>query len=461
MDQRLVHAAQSGSIDALYDLIHEDPYVFENIDAIPFVNTPLHVAAASGTTAFAMEMMNLKPSFARKLNTYGFSPMHLALENGQARLALELLKVDPCLTRVRGREGMTPLHLLVKKGDNSLLSEFLLACPECIRDVNVNGETALHIAVMNDRYEELQVLTGWVQRMSQKDSASLEVQILNRREKDGNTALHLAAYQDNRQAIRLLIGCPSVNRNIPNGNGLTALDILQIPRQQHMNGDVQKIIRKSGGKNAASLPKVKTTPEFLRSPITFSEYLSTYLARYRNNISEGTRSALLVIATLIITATYQTALQPPGGVHQDNGGNNNATTAGGTNSGRESRDAGTVVMNENYFQALWTLNGASFWTAMFTTFLVLPVGKDYVQLFFSMAVPLYFSYAVSMSIVSPGSIGYLLSASLAFVIYILGYYMMFFLQWKQSILKKIPEPRSELILEGLTTLNLARGMEEG
>ncbi|KAL4290176.1 hypothetical protein GQ457_14G018330 [Hibiscus cannabinus] len=44
-----------------------------------FVDTPLHVSAASRNTGFAMEMMSLKPSFAKKLNRDDFSLIHLAL----------------------------------------------------------------------------------------------------------------------------------------------------------------------------------------------------------------------------------------------------------------------------------------------------------------------------------------------------------------------------------------------
>lgn len=106
MDPRLIAATQIGCIDELYAHINENPYILEAIDAIPFINTPLHVASGSGNLAFAMEMMNLKPSFARKLNTYGLSPLHLAIEEGQTRLVLSLLKVDPDLVRHRGREGI-------------------------------------------------------------------------------------------------------------------------------------------------------------------------------------------------------------------------------------------------------------------------------------------------------------------------------------------------------------------
>lgn len=105
MDPRLFVATQIGNIHELYEAIHENPYLLESIDAVPFINTPLHVASAAGNLPLAMEIMNLKPSFARKLNTDGLSPLHLAIEEGQSRLVLSLLKIDPDLVRLRGREG--------------------------------------------------------------------------------------------------------------------------------------------------------------------------------------------------------------------------------------------------------------------------------------------------------------------------------------------------------------------
>lgn len=95
---------------------------------------------------------------------------------------------------------MTPLHLVVEKGDVDLLTEFLMASPMSIVDVNVSGETALHVAVLNGRYEELKVLTGWIQRMSQRDAASIETEVLNKKNREGNTVLHVAAYENKQEA---------------------------------------------------------------------------------------------------------------------------------------------------------------------------------------------------------------------------------------------------------------------
>ncbi|KAE8124444.1 hypothetical protein FH972_019329 [Carpinus fangiana] len=135
MDQSLRDAALQGNINALYALIKKDPTVLDSIDHISFVETPLHTAASTGKIQFAMEIMRLKPSFARKHDKDGFTPMHIALQKfnasdqneetdlrrNQALLVNQLLSVDKDLVRVQGREGLTPLHYAAKIGVVSLL----------------------------------------------------------------------------------------------------------------------------------------------------------------------------------------------------------------------------------------------------------------------------------------------------------------------------------------------------
>ncbi|KAJ0044823.1 hypothetical protein Pint_04761 [Pistacia integerrima] len=146
-DQRLKKATEQGDLDALYALISEDVYLLEHIDEVPFVDTPLHMAASAGHIQFALEIMRLKPSFVRKLSKHGFTPMHLALQYEQTQMVLRLLDVDRNLARVRGREGKTPLHYVAEKGMVEILFEFLADCPESIRDVTIQRENALHLAV--------------------------------------------------------------------------------------------------------------------------------------------------------------------------------------------------------------------------------------------------------------------------------------------------------------------------
>ena len=135
MDQNLRKAAKQGNIDTLYSLIEIDPEVLTKIDEISFVETPLHVATASGQIEFAMEMMMLKPSFVRKLNPSGLTPLLLAMHNNHTPLVLNLFRVYKDLVCAKGRGGLNPLHYGAQTGNLVLLAEFLRVYPNFIEDV--------------------------------------------------------------------------------------------------------------------------------------------------------------------------------------------------------------------------------------------------------------------------------------------------------------------------------------
>ncbi|XVF23816.1 hypothetical protein REPUB_Repub13aG0072100 [Reevesia pubescens] len=205
MDWR--EAAQTGNIDNLYELFGDDPHLLERIDEVPFIDTPLHTAAAAGQVDFAVEMMNLKPSFATKLNPDGFTPMHLAFQNHQNQLLSELLKINNDLVRVKGKKGMTLLHYAAEQGDTDLLAMFLAACPECINDVTVGGKTALIIAAEKNNLEALELLARWLRRTHNKDGKVWETEVLNWKDKEGDTVLHVTAASNtqNQAKARSLI----------------------------------------------------------------------------------------------------------------------------------------------------------------------------------------------------------------------------------------------------------------
>ncbi|CAH8382351.1 unnamed protein product [Eruca vesicaria subsp. sativa] len=409
MDPRLEHAAESGSIDELYALIDENPYILANIDAVPFINTPLHVAAAAGKLEFAMEMLHLKPSLARKLNTSGYSPLHLAVDKGHTDFVSWMLKHDHSLACVKGRNGMTPFHVLVVRGRNvDLVAECLLVSPECILDMSVNGQTALHLAVVNDRFEALQVLTGWIQRTSQRNAFTTEKGFLNKTDFSHNTALHLAAYKNDLQAVRLLLECRLVERNKVNGDGLTFLDILR-NLQSHCDLDLEKVILKTRCKEAASIPKPKAVSEFLKSPLNLATYSSTITNRLRSNTSEEARGAFLIVFTLIITATFQTALQPPGG-------------------GGQSKDP---RIKRAFFILLWFFNTAGFNCALFNTFCLLPLRRLFTSWFISVGLAIGVSYALAVAANSPDPVFFFVMTTVIVLVYVLYLLLLAFLGRRQ------------------------------
>jgi ankyrin repeat protein len=190
--EQLKAAAEAGNIDLLYAVIQDDPYILELIDSIPFVDTPLHIAASMGHLQFATEIMMLKPSYALKLNQQGYSPIHLAMQNGHKTMVTRFVNINKELVSVQGRDGVTPLHFAIEIDEVDLFANFILLCPESIKHLTVKRETALHIAVKNERYEILQILVGWLNTNEQTGAKELEKKILNQEDEEGNTILHIS-----------------------------------------------------------------------------------------------------------------------------------------------------------------------------------------------------------------------------------------------------------------------------
>ncbi|KAE8725620.1 Ankyrin repeat family protein [Hibiscus syriacus] len=256
MDESLRTASLTGNVGDLYRLIRIDGNALRRFEDVEFVDTPLHIAAEQGCIRFAMEIINLKPSFARKLNQDGLSPMHLALEKGHKEMALRFMEMDKDVVRVKGKSGKTPLHLVSKVGNHDgMLDRFLEACPECVLDVTTKNRTALHIATKNKRLDVLQVLI----RMLRKKDKDYYREVVNRKDEDGNTALHIAAGNNQPQMLRLLLDCKA-NKHATNQAGSTALDVA---------------------------------------------------------IGQSYRESISILRGLLLTVTFQAALSPPGGVWQD------------------------------------------------------------------------------------------------------------------------------------------------
>ncbi|KAE8055477.1 hypothetical protein FH972_012317 [Carpinus fangiana] len=261
MDQSLKDAATQGSIDALYALIKEDANVLDRIDNIPFVDTPLHLAASGGHTQFVMEIMRLKPSFSRKCNEDSFTLVHLALQKDQIQLVYRLVAVDRDLVYV-----------------------------------TIQGDTIFHIALNNNHLDAFEYLIRWVQWTMIEDASFWEKTLLNWKDKEGNTVLHIAV-------VRWLLKA-GVRINRKNLRGLTALDILQ--GQMQIDNNEMKAMLVRAGASSGSPPRVKPYEAFLKShrgPI-YSIYRSKsviQLRREKRNMTNELPSMLVVVVLFITT----------------------------------------------------------------------------------------------------------------------------------------------------------------
>ncbi|KAL4601328.1 hypothetical protein ACB092_11G264800 [Castanea dentata] len=324
MDERMKQVAESGDVNAFYLLIEKDVKFLEHIDQLPFVQTPLHIAASAGNIQFAMEMMGLKPSFAQKLNQNGFSPIHIALQNGHIELVRQLLQYDGDLVRVKGRECLTPLHYVVESSEHpDILKEFLSFCPDSIIDVTGRNETVLHIAL---KYNNLETFKFFVKYLGVNVYENAELHqrfVLNKKDNEGNTVLHIAVSKNQTEAVRYLLfwGYKFVDVNRKNLEGKTAWDILQEQTQEVDNSEIRVMLRDAKSKPKASI-LLKAFCAHNQRPAYFLWYfvwVLTSIKREMRNLTEERRNILLMVTVLLATLSFQAVLTPPRGLWQDNG----------------------------------------------------------------------------------------------------------------------------------------------
>lgn len=134
--------------------------------------------------------------------------------------------------------------------------------------------------------------------------------------------------------IELLLGSGTTNSgilevNAKTNSGLTALDLLLIFPSEAGDTEITEILRSAGAMRAkdishpaiSSFQSVNQNSAFSTLEICQTEQPKNLVDYFkfqkgRDSPSEA-RSALLVIAVLVATATFQVGVNPPGGVWQD------------------------------------------------------------------------------------------------------------------------------------------------
>ncbi|KAG2263924.1 hypothetical protein Bca52824_071003 [Brassica carinata] len=327
--ERLDMVAQDGDIEGLYELIAEYPNILEHFDNVSFCETPLHIAAEKGQTHFAMELMNLKPSLALKLNVSGFSPMHLALQNNHIRMVRGFLAMDSSLISIKGRGRITPLHYV--------------------------AQLAVHVAVKSQQFMAFKVLLGWVRRVNREE-------ILDWKDEDGNTVFHIAASMNQTEVMKLLLN--TVNVKAKNLDGKTAMDIVETDKSP-IFPKATRLLR-SAKERLLFGPSMTLAGYLSREPSTIegkNKLLGlNNLSKTKQGSRESTdfRNAILVVAVLIVTATYQAGLSPPGGYWEDDSPNDGHT-------------AGQMTMSFNLALFFYILNGVAFFSSLYVI-MVLIIG---------------------------------------------------------------------------------------
>ncbi|KAF8028563.1 hypothetical protein BT93_E1251 [Corymbia citriodora subsp. variegata] len=324
MELRLLEAAQKGNIDELNSLIKSNGLILEEMAFKGAGNTPLHLACVAGHLDFVQELLKLMPKFVEKVNVDGFSPLHIAAARGDVEIARELLRVDQHLCFVKGRERRIPLHYAVANGELHVMKLLLSTSPESIVERTAREETALHLAVKNNRFDAVVAL---VEHLKQNEKE----QVINWKDHKGNTVLHLAAAVKNFEVVDFMLKYEVVEVNALNESGSTPLDLsTHSQRGAAVDRETTEILARAGAMHGRGRPNSPTSrpvsaddndiegadshqsdeEPVINAPLSLSRSTWKNLNKEKESLSDM-RNALLVVATLIVSATYQSVLQPP------------------------------------------------------------------------------------------------------------------------------------------------------
>ncbi|KAI6706456.1 hypothetical protein NL676_009418 [Syzygium grande] len=323
MERRLLEAAQKGNIEELNNLIRSNGLILEEMALEGAGHTPLHVACLAGHLDFVRELLKLMPRFAEKVNADGFSPLHIAAARGDVEIARELLRVGQHLCFVKGRERRIPLHYAVINGELDVMKVLLSSSPESVEETTARKETALHLAVKNNRLDAVVVL---VEHLKQHDKE----QVINWQDNKGNTVLHVAVAFQNFEAshavpfsyrtfslwltsffVGMFWELGIVEVNALNKSGSTPLDVPSLSDRE-----IREILTRAGAKHGQSnLPSSEIVP--VDGDEDNNKGATSYQSVVKKDSNQGqepldyVRSDLLVVAVLIVTATFQAVIQPP------------------------------------------------------------------------------------------------------------------------------------------------------
>ncbi|XP_022754102.1 ankyrin repeat-containing protein BDA1-like [Durio zibethinus] len=361
MDLRLYEAARTGNTSSLRALLDEDPLILERGSLDSIAETCLHVAALAGSVDFVKEIMSFKPELAERINRDGFSPIHMASVNGYVDIVKDLLMSNKELSRQKSADGRTALHFAAITGRVDVLRTLINSCPECKADLTDQDETALHISLKNNQVEAFEMLLGKLKEINAEEVKRL----VNAKDCDGNTILHIAVARKQFRVAKLLLDL-EVEVNSENKSGYTALDMLFHSRRtvdDAMDHEIRKMLQKAGahrshqdiieaststvathqddrqtnfdsyqdGENNATshhLPENNLTPKmcndcdlwmpwkFIVKEVSFVWKMWSTLSQEIENSKPEMQNALMVVAVLIATVTYQSVLSPPGGYRQ-------------------------------------------------------------------------------------------------------------------------------------------------
>ncbi|XP_031281817.1 ankyrin repeat-containing protein BDA1-like [Pistacia vera] len=308
MDGRLFEAARTGDVSLLHQLLLEKPSILADCQLIFPHENPLNIATKAGQLAFVQQILKHRPDFVRQSNQDGFRPLDIASAFGYVEIVKEITTCYRDVCRLKGREGRTCLHYAAINERVEIIDELLNTSGECVKDVTSLGETALHLALKYYKVEAFTNLVKWLEELGLEE-------LVNSVDKDGNTILHLAVSRKQLESVELLLKSSNISNilelNVRNSRGFTATDLLDNSPVDNPNDIRLKEILQFAGALSTETPHNTMINNPKHSTGVSKDWIKYFQFQMERDSPSDTRNALLVVAALIATVTFQAGMNPP------------------------------------------------------------------------------------------------------------------------------------------------------
>ncbi|XP_071700660.1 uncharacterized protein [Rutidosis leptorrhynchoides] len=187
-------------------------------------------------------------------------------------------------------------------------------CPGCLEITYGNGRNILHFAIENKKLEVVKFMF----------SCELFTSLINKRDGDGNTPIHLFM-KSNCEMIEIILDS-RVNMNTLNNENRSPLDVSssEEKRERLLKGIIN--VRGIGNQSRVLFPEVDNASSFYKGyvikPVIQKDderKLEEFKAEFE--LSFKVVENLVLVATLIATATFAGIYSVPGGFDGNEGSN--------------------------------------------------------------------------------------------------------------------------------------------
>ena len=200
--------------------------------------------------------------------------------------------------------------------------------------------------------------------------------------------------------------------NEKNLEGKTAFDILREQPQEVDNSEMRAILDRAGALTASSLPTVTSSyAHYLMLPKFYVRVILLVWFQLKGMTDEK-RSALLVVAALLVTVTYQAVITPPGGLWQDDHFKNNTTDALQRRSADDlfklnitapHRAGSATALRTGYFRVFLVFNSIIFLSSMALMAILVPTDVIVCPILVGFSLYLCLGYFSSLLIITQAS----------------------------------------------------------